>query len=419
MRIHLNLSKARVSSDVRAQYIERAQGIASGLFNDDEPMTGWVNLPNGDLSELIDSINETADKVRSICDTFVVIGIGGSYLGAAAVLDAVGGPREGCPEILFAGQNLSGPYMMNVLNVVRNRDVCLCVVSKSGTTMETSIAFEILKAEMESKYGDGASDRIICITDPEKGNLRKLGTEKGYAMFDIPDNIGGRYSSFTPATLIPLAVAGLRIDRFLEGAKEIANEKFWVTGGLRYALNRYSLLNRGKEIEIFEYYNPQMEKLGEWMKQLFGESEGKEGRGLFPVSLTFPTDLHSIGQYLQEGKQIFFETVINISNWKDDVYIPESIEIEGLGGRSLNEVSQIALKGVVLAHSKVDIPIIQIDVDTNSEYSIGQLLYFMMMTAAITGKLMRIDPFTQDGVEKYKAEITSILTTRFETVDGD
>lgn len=208
--------------------------------------------------------------------------------------------------------------------------------------------------------------------------------------------------------LFPLAVAGIKIRKIVAGASEMANQDYWINGGINYALTRFSLFNSGKELEIFEYYNPSLHWLGEWTKQLFGESEGKSGRGLFPVSLTLSTDLHSIGQYLQEGKQFFFETVINVSKWYEDIIIPNTLN-NGLAGKSLNEINQYAVKGVIEAHSKADIPIIQITLDESNEYCIGQLIYFFEMTAAVTAKLMDVDPFTQSGVEKYKLEIKKLL----------
>jgi len=275
--------------------------------------------------------------------------------------------------------------------------------------MESRLAFSILKDWMYAKYGrEETAKRIIAITDPANGILREETDREGYVNFEIPGNIGGRYSAFTPGIMFPLAVAGVDIRQLLEGAKKISKDSLFWKEGLKYAAARYALYEAGKNVEIFEYYDPSLRLIGEWCKQLFGESEGKEGKGLFPASLTFSTDLHSMGQFLQEGHQIFFETVINVMNRNEDVRIPESAGSE-LAGRSLNDINAMAVKGVMKAHAKAGIPMIRIDVEEMSEDSLGQLLYFFMMSAAVTGKLMGIDPFNQPGVEDYKQEIRNLL----------
>lgn len=274
--------------------------------------------------------------------------------------------------------------------------------------MEPCIAFSILKEWMVKKYGDAASERIVAITDPEKGILRQEALESGYTIFEIPQNIGGRYSAFTPAILFPLAVAGIDVEALVQGAKVCAESEWIKNDGLGYALARYAMMDAGKSIEAFEYFDPCYGKIGEWLKQLFAESEGKDGKGLLPMSLTFSTDLHSIGQFLQDGSQIFFETLLNVHEWRSDVVIP-AIASKSYGGRSLNEINALVLEGVKAAHSKAGIPIIQIDIERNDEYCLGQLMYFMMMTTAVTGKMMGVDPFTQPGVEAYKAEIRKLI----------
>lgn len=388
---------------------EKSRSIQEELRQDLEAFTGWVKWPFTMPAEWMPEMKKAAEKVRSMCEKLIVIGIGGSYLGTAAVLDALGGSAPGCPELLYAGNNMSGHYLADFKSVVDNYDVCLCVVSKSGGTMESRLAFSILKDWMYAKYGqEETAGRIVAITDPSKGILREEADREGYVTFEIPGNIGGRYSAFTPGIMFPLAVAGVDIDKFVEGAKDIsANDRFW-DEGLNYAICRYALYKAGKEVEVFEYYDPSLRLIGEWCKQLFGESEGKEGKGLFPASLTFSTDLHSMGQFLQEGNQIFFETIVNVLSRGKDVIVPESAGPE-LAGRSLNDINSMAVKGVMAAHAKADIPMIRIDVDGIDEYSLGQLLYFLMMTAAVTGKLMGIDPFNQPGVEAYKQEIRNLL----------
>jgi glucose-6-phosphate isomerase len=305
---------------------------------------------------------------------------------------------------------MSGYYHAGLKKIVDEHDVCVCVVSKSGGTMESRLAFSIIKDWMYEKYGrEETASRIVAITDPHKGILREESDKEGYVTFEIPSTIGGRYSAFTPGIMFPLAVAGIDIREFVRGAKDMSlNNGFWKEEGINYALARHALNKAGKDIEVFEYYDPSMRLIGEWCKQLFGESEGKEGKGLFPASLTLSTDLHSMGQFLQEGKQVFFETVLNVLGRECDVIVPESAGPE-LAGRSLNDINAMAVKGVMAAHRKADIPIIRIDIDEITEYSLGQLLYFFMMTAAVTGKLMGIDPFNQPGVEDYKQEIRNLL----------
>lgn len=391
---------------------KKAKAIAAMeyLREDKEAFTGWVNWPTEMPGEWMGRMQAVAANVREKCDKLIVIGIGGSYLGTAAVLSALGGSKEGCPEILYAGNNMSGYYLAKFRKVVEENDVCLCVVSKSGGTMESRLAFSVLKDWMYEKYGRAeTAARIVAITDPKKGILREESDAEGYVTFEIPGNIGGRYSAFTPGIMFPLAVAGVNIDEFVRGALEMSvADDFWKNEGLNYAITRNELLEAGKKIEVFEYYDPSMSLIGEWCKQLFGESEGKEGKGLFPASLTFSTDLHSMGQFLQQGSQIFFETVFNVLNREEDVVIPVSAGPD-LAGRSLNDINKMAVSGVMAAHSKADIPMIRIDVEDITEFSLGQLLYFLMMTSAVTGKLMGIDPFNQPGVEDYKQEIRNLL----------
>lgn len=407
MNIRLDLEK--INKSLYDGKEDKALAVREELKKDKEAYTGWVNWPSEMPSVWMDELKRVAEDVRSKCGKLIVIGIGGSYLGTAAVLEALGGSKPGCPEILYAGNNMSGYYLADFKKTVEQNDVCLCVVSKSGGTMESRLAFSVLKDWMYEKYGkEETAKRIVAVTDPVKGILREECDREGYVTFEIPGNIGGRYSAFTPGIMFPLAVAGVDIDSFVQGAKDISlDEDFWKSG-VDYALARFALNGAGKDIEVFEYYDPSLRLIGEWCKQLFGESEGKDGKGLFPASLTFSTDLHSMGQLLQDGKQIFFETIFNVLNRDADVMVPESAGPE-LAGRSLNDINAMAVKGVIAAHEKAGIPMIKIDIEDMKEYSLGQLLYFLMMTAAITGKLMGIDPFNQPGVEDYKQEIRNLL----------
>lgn len=407
MKIKVDLENARL--DVKDETLAKALEIKEYLKKDSEEYTGWVNWPSAMPAEWMAGMHEAAGRIRDMCDVLIVIGIGGSYLGTAAVLEALGISRPGCPEILYAGNNMSGYYLADFKKVIEEREAALCVVSKSGGTMETRLAFSVLKDWMLKKYGrEGTAKRIVAVTDPVKGTLREETDREGYINFEIPGNIGGRYSAFTPAIMFPLAVAGVDIDAFLKGARDIASDESFWNEGLKYAAARYALYESGKEIEIFEYYDPSLRLIGEWCKQLFGESEGKDGKGIFPASLTFSTDLHSMGQFLQQGNQLFFETILDVKNRSKDVTIPDSAGPD-LAGRSLNDINAMAVKGVMTAHAKASIPMIKIDIDDINEESLGQLLYFFMMSAAVTGKLMGIDPFNQPGVEDYKQEIRALL----------
>lgn len=407
--IKVDLSYSSSAKKYADDNYAKAKEIQDYLRKDKEDFTGWVNWPEEIPEEWMSKMEKAAEDIRSKCKVLIVIGIGGSYLGTAAILDALGGSKPGCPKIVFAGNNMSGYYHAGLKDIVSNNDVCLCVVSKSGGTMESRLAFSILKDWMYEKYGrEETARRIVSITDPAKGILREETDREGYVDFEIPGNIGGRYSAFTPGIMFPLAVAGVDIRALLKGAKEISKDEAFWNDGLSYALARFALYEEGKKIEVFEYYDPSFRLIGEWCKQLFGESEGKDGKGLFPASLTFSTDLHSMGQFLQEGNQVFFETVLDVKNRDQDILVPETAGPE-LAGKSLNDINAMAVKGVMAAHAKANIPMIKIDIDEVSEESLGQLLYFLMMTAAVTGKMMGIDPFNQPGVEAYKQEIRNLL----------
>ena len=408
-KISVDFGRANCDAYKDEALMKRALEVREYLKEDKEDFTGWVNWPYNMPSAWMDGMKKAAEELRAKCSKLIVVGIGGSYLGSAAVIEALGGSKPGCPELVFAGNNMSGYYHAGLREVVDNNEVCICVVSKSGGTMESRLAFSILKDWMYEKYGkEETAKRIVAVTDPKKGILREESDREGYVTFEIPGNIGGRYSAFTPGIMFPLAVAGVDIEAFVQGTRDIAgDEEFWKEA-LGYAAVRYALLEAGKKIEIFEYYDPSLRLIGEWCKQLFGESEGKEGKGLFPASLTFSTDLHSMGQFIQQGTPILFETIFNVMNRDKDVMVPESAGPE-LAGRSLNDINSMAVKGVMAAHAKADVPMIKIDIEEIDEYTLGQFLYFLMMTCAVTGKLMGVDPFNQPGVEDYKQEIRNLL----------
>lgn len=387
---------------------EKALEIVDELWKDQEDFTGWTHYAENMSDALIADVEKTAAELRKKCDALVVIGIGGSYLGSAAILEALGGQKEGYPELIFAGTNLSGNAQAKILKQLESKEFCICVVSKSGGTMESMVAFNVYKAALKEKYGEHFSERIVAITDPKKGMLREEANKEGYKTFEIPSNVGGRYSAYTPGIIFPLAVAGVDVRTFVKGAADMADDVFWHGDGINYALARFAMLESGKELEVYEYFDPCLRLFGEWMKQLFAESEGKEGKGLFPVTLTLSTDLHSIGQYLQEGKPMFFETFVDVKKWAEDVIVPETIGNQ-LAGMSMNDINHAAVEGVMAAHDKAGTPILKLTIDKIDEYTLGQFTYYCMMTAAITGKLMEIDPFNQPGVEQYKKEIKTRL----------
>ena len=371
---------------------------------------GWVEL-DFDAQE-IDRIKSIATRIRSNSEILVVVGIGGSYLGARAVIEALSNNFEKS-NILYAGNNMNPDYMNDLLDYLKDKDFSINVISKSGTTTEPAIAFELLKELLVKKYGEEASNRIYVTTDKEKGVLRKEANEKGYETFVIPDNIGGRYSVLTPVGLLPIAAAGIDIDKIINGAKaamekyaDIEDNECYI-----YAILRKILYKKGKKIEILASYEPKLQYFMEWWKQLFGESEGKENKGIFPVSVGYTTDLHSLGQYVQEGERHLFETVIDIENPYRDIEfsIDENSHLNYLNGKTLNFANHSAMQGTITAHVEGGVPNIVIRVEKLDEYSIGELIYFFEKACAISGYLLNVNPFNQPGVEFYKKEMFRLL----------
>lgn len=407
--LKLDLSDSRVSSE---KIRDKDAALSIGrerLFSGKEAFTGWVTLPLDVDQEEILRIKETARKIRSQCTDFVIIGIGGSYLGARAAIELLGKGKADGPRIHYAGCNLSGPYHSELIEELQDKEVCLCVISKSGTTTEPAIAFALLKDLLIQKYGQqAANDRITAVTDGKVGVLREEADRKGYMSFVVPDDIGGRYSVLTPVGLLPIAVAGIDIDEMLAGAKAEAERSKFPGDSADYAAVRNQLFHRGKHIEVFEYYEPRLQFFAEWLKQLFGESEGKEGKGIFPAALQFSADLHSMGQFLQEGNPILFETVLNVARPEPDLAIPQSAG-GLLAGKSLNQINQAAVEGVMAAHRTVEVPMIKIDIPALTAYDFGQMVHFFETACALSGYLLGVDPFDQPGVESYKSEMRKAL----------
>ena len=383
---------------------------------------GWLDLPaTYDIAEFED-IKATAKKIREICDVFVVIGIGGSYLGARAAIEFI--KSEFCnrfgggPEIYFAGNNISAASMANILELCRGRRVCINVISKSGSTTEPAIAFRIFRGLIEETCGvEGARERIFVTTDRTKGYLRKFAGQKGYTTFTIPDDVGGRFSVLTAVGLLPIAVAGLDIDELMAGAGEarlaFAEPDLDKNDSLCYAALRNILYRKGRVTEILVGYEQYMQMFCEWYKQLFGESEGKDNKGIYPSSLIFTTDLHSLGQYVQDGLRNQFETVLRVMEPDVDLVIPDDPEnIDGLGflsGMSLSFVNQRAMEGTLLAHVDGGVPNLVIEIDRRDERNLGSLIYFFELACAISGYLSGVNPFDQPGVEKYKNNMFALL----------
>ncbi len=392
----------------------------TGAGND---FLGWLSLPD-DIVKQFDRIEKTAKHLRSVSDTTVVIGIGGSYLGAKAVIEGLSHSfspllKSKHHEIIFAGQNICEDYMSDLLEILDGRNYSIIVISKSGTTTEPAIAFRILKDHLERRVGKArAADMVIAITDSSKGALRSLADLNGYDTFVIPDDIGGRYSVLTPVGLLPIAVAGADIRMLVRGAHEMAlitrkNRDAVSNPSLVYAAARNLLLQTGRSVETLVGFTPRLHYFSEWWKQLFGESEGKEGKGIFPASVDFTTDLHSLGQYIQEGQRILFETFLSVAGTRKKVTIPpekdDSDQLNYLAGKRLSEVNNNAETGTILAHNDGNVPVIKINIPELNEFYIGQLIYFFEMACAISGYILDVNPFDQPGVEAYKKNMFALL----------
>lgn len=407
------------------EYQERVEKIDKEIReNASEPseFLGWLNLPTNYDKEEFERIKKSANTIRRNSKVFVCIGIGGSYLGARAVIEAINNgfynPNSNEPQILYAGNNLSSTYIAEMLEAIGDKDISINVISKSGTTTEPAIAFRIFREFLENKYGlEEARKRIYVTTDKEKGALKQLANDEGYETFVVPDNIGGRYSVLTAVGLLPIAVAGIDIDELMNGAR-IAQNKY-IEPNLKYnecyqyAVTRNILYDEGKEIEILANYNPKLHYFVEWWKQLFGESEGKEEKGIFPAGVDFTTDLHSMGQYIQQGQRNLMETVINVVNPKTDIEIkPDEDNLDGMNfvaGKTVDYVCKKAMEGTIEAHVNGGVPNIVIDMEKLDAATIGNLIYFFELACAMSGKILGVNPFNQPGVEEYKKNMFRLL----------
>lgn len=397
-------------------------GLGTGAGSE---FLGWLRLPSATGSEETERILAAAELLRSKAEVIIVIGIGGSYLGAKAVIGALENPfrllkgNPGGAEVVFAGQNLSEDYIWELMDAVKERSIAAIVVSKSGTTTEPAVAFRLVRSEIERRYGaEGARERIVVVTDPAKGALRMLAEREGYSAFAIPEDVGGRFSVFTAAGLLPMAAAGVDIGALLRGAADMekavgADVPFEKNIAARYAAVRNALYAKGFRIEILASYEPKLRYLAEWWKQLFGESEGKDGKGIFPAAVGYTTDLHSLGQYVQDGGRIIFETVLSVGRPAHEVVIGSDADnYDGLGyleGMRVGAINRAAEISVAKAHVEGGVPNMRIGLPEISEYWLGALIYFFERACGISGYMLGVNPFDQPGVEAYKKNMFGIL----------
>lgn len=387
---------------------------------------GWIDLPVNYDKDEFDRIKKAATKIQKDSDVLIVIGIGGSYLGARATIEAlrhsiynsVSKEVRKTPKIYFVGCNISSTYIHDIIDDLDGKDFSINVISKSGTTTEPAIAFRIFKKLLEEKYGkDEAKNRIYATTDKEKGALKTLADNNGYETFVVPDDVGGRFSVLTAVGLLPIAVSGANIDKLMEGARiqreNCLNTEFDKNDSMKYAVCRQIFRNKGKLVEMIVNYEPCLHFVSEWLKQLYGESEGKDGKGILPHAVDFTTDLHSMGQIIQEGSKILFETIINVNKPRYEMFLEEEQEdLDGLNylaGKSLDYINKCAMKGTLLAHTDGDVPNLIINMEEIDEISLGALFYFFEFAIAISGYIMGINPFDQPGVESYKKNMFALL----------
>lgn len=420
----INFNNVLINNDEINKYEDMVKDIHNKLHdncNSQDNFMGWLDLPINYDKEELEQIKICAEKVKNNSKYLLVIGIGGSYLGARAVIEALTSTfynlRENSPIILYVGNNLSTSYINDIIKIIGNDDFSINVISKSGTTTEPAIAFRIFKKILENKYGNNASERILVTTDEEKGALHTIAKENNYQTFKIPNNIGGRYSVLTAVGLFPIAVANINVDKLLNGAikayNKYNNSNLNENDCYKYAVIRNLLYHKDKNIEIFASYEPRPHYFIEWLKQLFGESEGKNGKGIFPVGVEFTTDLHSLGQYIQDGRRNIFETVLNIENTNESITMTkEENNLDNLNyleGLTLDYINHKAMEGTIDAHVSNDVPNILINVDKLDEETIGELIYFFELACAMSGFILNVNPFNQPGVEKYKQNMFKLL----------
>jgi len=427
--LKLDLKNSGITEKMILEYKEQVENIHKELHrraNDENDFVGWLELPTNYDKKEFSRIKKAAKKISKESDILIVIGIGGSYLGARAVIEALTSSfynmksekQRKYPQVLYVGNNLSPNYINELLEVIEDKDFSINVISKSGTTTEPAIAFRIFREILENKYGiEEARSRIYVTTDKKRGALKTLADEEGYEKFVIPDNVGGRYSVLTAVGLLPIACSGIDIDKLMEGA-QIAQERYNDSNlkyneCYKYAVSRNILNKLYKNIEILVNYEPKMHYFTEWWKQLYGESEGKDQKGIFPAGVDFTTDLHSMGQYIQQGRRNLFETIINIENSNSDITIQKDEDnLDGLNylaGKTLDYVNKKAMEGTIKAHVSGDVPNIVIHMNKLDEVNLGELIYFFEKACAISGMILGVNPFNQPGVEEYKKNMFHLL----------
>ena len=427
--IKFNFENSSIEEKIIDKYSEKVNAIHNELYEKSNKIgefLGWMELPTNYDKEEFNRIKKAAKKIQKDSDVLIVIGIGGSYLGARAVIDALshsfynGLPEEKrkTPQIMYVGNNLSPVYLNDLLEFISDKDISINVISKSGTTTEPAIAFRIFREVLETKYGvSEARKRIYVTTDRRRGALKTLANKEKYESFVIPDNVGGRYSVLTAVGLLPIATAGINIDKLMQGAKN-AQDKYSepnlkYNDCYKYAVARNLLYNSGKTIEILANYEPKLHYLTEWWKQLFGESEGKDKKGIFPAGVDLTTDLHSMGQYIQDGRRDLMETVIKIKKASSDIVIQQDDQnLDGLNylaGKTLSYVNNKVMEGTILAHVAGNVPNFMIEIDKLDEENIGELIYFFEKACAISGNILGVNPFNQPGVEEYKKNMFKLL----------
>ena len=436
-KITIDYSKTGVMPH-EVKYFKEQIAVAHKMLHEEtgagNDFLGWIDLPVDYDKDEFARIQKAAEKIQSNSDVLIVIGIGGSYLGARACIDALSHTfynalskeQRKTPEIYYVGNNISGTYLKDLLDICEGKEVSVNVISKSGTTTEPAIAFRVFKQFMEEKYGkEEAKNRIFATTDKARGALLTLAKEEGYETFTIPDDVGGRFSVLTAVGLLPIAAAGINITELMQGAAdaraEYSNENVEENACYQYAAVRNALLRKGKTTEVIVNYEPCLQYFGEWWKQLYGESEGKDGKGLYPSSVNFSTDLHSLGQYIQDGQRFLFETVINVENARKDVELKEEAsDLDGLNylaGKTMDFVNKQAFQGTILAHVDGGVPNVVINLPAINAYHMGQLIYFFEKACGISGYLLGVNPFDQPGVEEYKKNMFALLGKKgFETL---